>query len=91
MCLLGYVLITNVFVSICTIFDNWLCDLICDNWQLTLLVLIVAQATFAVACFWDLSNVYECCGDLRMAPSPLDSSQLAINHHMTGWSGWIRV
>ena len=35
-------------------------------------MLIVSQATFAVACFWVLSDVNECSGDLRMAPSPLD-------------------
>ena len=35
-------------------------------------MVIVAQAAFAVACFCVLSDIYECSGDLRMAPSPLD-------------------
>ena len=35
-------------------------------------MLIVAQAAFAVACVWVLSDVHECSGDLRMASSPLD-------------------
>ena len=35
-------------------------------------VLVVAQAAFAVACFWVLSDVHECSGDLRMAPFPLE-------------------
>ena len=33
------------------------------------MLIIVAQAAFAVACF---SDVHECSGDLRMALSPLD-------------------
>ena len=36
------------------------------------LVLTVARDAFAVACFCILSDVHECSGDLRMAPSPLD-------------------
>ena len=35
-------------------------------------MLIVAQATFAVACFGVLSDIHKCSGDLRMAPSPLE-------------------
>ena len=35
-------------------------------------MLIFAQAAFAVACFWVLSDVLKCSCDLRMAPSPLD-------------------
>ena len=38
----------------------------------TVTVLIVSQAAFAVACFWVLSDIHKCLGDLRMAPSPLD-------------------
>ena len=35
-------------------------------------MLKVTQAAFAVACFWVLSDVHECWGDLLMAPSPVD-------------------
>ena len=35
-------------------------------------MLIVAQAAFAVACFWGLSDIHECLDNLRMAPSLLD-------------------
>ena len=35
-------------------------------------MLTVAQAAFAVAGFWVLSDVHECSGDLIMAPSSLD-------------------
>ena len=34
-----------------------------------LLVLKVAQAAFAVACFWGLSDIHECLDGLQMAPS----------------------
>ena len=35
-------------------------------------MLKVAQAAFAVACFWGLSDIHECSGGLQMAPSSLD-------------------
>lgn len=35
-------------------------------------VVKVVQAAFAVACFLVLSDIHECSGDLRKAPSPLD-------------------
>ena len=40
--------------------------------QLYTLANIFGQAAFAVACFWVLSDIHECLGDLRMATSPLD-------------------
>ena len=36
----------------------------------------VAQAAFAVACLWGLSDVYECLDVLQMAPSPLDKLEV---------------
>ena len=39
----------------------------------------VAQAAFAVACFWDLSDVYECSGSLQMAPYLLDKQTASSN------------
>ena len=44
-----------------------------------ILVLKAAQAAFAVACFWGLSDVHECLGDLEMAPSPLDKQTASYN------------
>ena len=35
-------------------------------------MLKVAQAASVVACFWGLSDVHKCLGDLKMAPHPLD-------------------
>ena len=43
----------------------------CTQFSQTL-VLKFAQAAFAAACFWDLSDIHEWQGDLLKAPSPLD-------------------
>ena len=40
-------------------------------------MLKIAQAAFAVACFWLLSDVHKCLGDLGMASSPLDKQPAA--------------
>ena len=43
------------------------------NWQFSqVLVLKVAQAVFAIPCFWSLSDIHKCSGHLQMAPSSLD-------------------
>ena len=42
-------------------------------------MLKVAQATFAVACFWGLSDIYKCSGRFQMALHPLDKQTASCN------------
>ena len=42
-------------------------------------MLKVAQAAFAVATFWLLSDIHECSGGIKMAPSCLDKQTGACN------------
>ena len=42
-------------------------------------MLKVAQAAFAVACFWGFSDVHECTGRLQMAAYPLDKQTAGCN------------
>ena len=42
-------------------------------------MLKVAQAVFAVACFWGLSDVHECLGRLQMSTYPLDKQTAGCN------------
>ena len=42
-------------------------------------MLKVAQATFAVACFGDLSDIHEYLGDLQMVTSPLGKQTACCN------------
>ena len=48
-------------------------------------MLEVAQATFAVACFWGLLDIYKCLGCLQMASYPLDKQTASCN------STWLAV
>ena len=43
------------------------------------MMLKVAQAAFAVACFWGLSDIHECLGCLQMAPHPLEKQIASYN------------
>ena len=43
------------------------------------MILKVAQATFAAACFWGLSDIYKCSGQLQMALHPLDKQTASCN------------
>ena len=42
-------------------------------------MLKVSQATFAVACFWGLSDIHECPGHLQMVPYLLDKQIASCN------------
>ena len=42
-------------------------------------MLKVAQAAFAVACFWGLSDIHECMGRLQMAAYPLGKQTAGCN------------